>query len=177
VAFLLCGLRPVAEYRRILVALVPLSVVAIGVRFAEWFVPNALLPALGEMSTLLAMLVLAVAVGFTVFGSGQSVGERILGAVVLYLLIGIAFAVIYEIIAAHHPHAFSGVIVDHGVARWVYFGFVTLTTVGFGDIVAAAREARAMTILEALIGQLYPAIILARLVSLPTPTNALPKRQ
>jgi hypothetical protein len=178
VAFLLCGLRAVAEYRRILLVLVPLSVVAIGIRFAEWFVPDALLPALGEISTLLAMLVLAVAVGFTVFGSGQSVRERILGAVVLYLLIGISFAVIYEIVAVHHSQAFSGdTDLDHGVARWVYFSFVTLTTVGFGDVVPTARAARALTILEALIGQLYPAIILARLVSLPTPENSPQARQ
>ncbi len=130
------------------------------------------------MSTLLAMLVLAIAVGFTVFGSGQSLGERILGAVVLYLLIGISFAVIYEIVAVHHSQAFSGATdIDHGVARWVYFSFVTLTTVGFGDVVPAAREARALTILEALVGQLYPAIILARLVSLPTPENSPQKPQ
>ena len=51
--------------------------------------------------------------------------------------------------------------------RWVYFSFVTLTTVGYGDISPVARAARSLAMLEALIGQLYPAVILARLVSLP----------
>ena len=49
----------------------------------------------------------------------------------------------------------------------MYFSFVTLTTVGYGDISPVARAARSLAMLEALIGQLYPAVILARLVSLP----------
>jgi hypothetical protein len=48
----------------------------------------------------------------------------------------------------------------------VYFSFVTLTTAGYGDITPVARAARSLSNLEALIGQLYPAIVLARLVSL-----------
>jgi hypothetical protein len=50
---------------------------------------------------------------------------------------------------------------------WVYFSFSTLTTVGYGDITPVARVARSLSNMEALIGQLYPAIVLARLVSLP----------
>jgi voltage-gated potassium channel Kch len=47
-----------------------------------------------------------------------------------------------------------------------YFSFVTLTTVGYGDILPVAPVARALATLEALVGQLYPAILIARLVSL-----------
>ena len=56
---------------------------------------------------------------------------------------------------------------DAGIANWIYFSFVTLTTVGYGDITPVARAARSIAMLEALTGQLYPAIIIARLVSLP----------
>ena len=50
----------------------------------------------------------------------------------------------------------------------MYFSFVTLTTVGYGDITPVATSARSLAMLEALTGQLYPAIIIARLVSLQT---------
>ncbi|KDP86646.1 hypothetical protein CF70_006185 [Cupriavidus sp. SK-3] len=53
---------------------------------------------------------------------------------------------------------------DH--STWIYFSFVTLTTLGYGDITPVAHAAKSLAILEALIGQLYPAIVLARLVSL-----------
>jgi hypothetical protein len=50
--------------------------------------------------------------------------------------------------------------------RWLYYSFVTLTTVGYGDITPVGPLARSLAILEALTGQLYPAILLARLVAL-----------
>ena len=65
------------------------------------------------------------------------------------------------------PNAFTeGAGRREGSADWVYFSFVTLTTVGYGDITPVARAARSLAMLEALVGQLYPAIIIARLVSL-----------
>ena len=53
-----------------------------------------------------------------------------------------------------------------GVERWFYFSFVTLTTVGYGDVTPVTRAARVLAIGEAMVGQLYPAIVLARLVTL-----------
>ena len=89
------------------------------------------------------------------------------GAIVLYLLIGLIWAVIYSAISLHVPNAFAGSVgVNAGLSDWVYFSFVTLTTVGYGDITPVAQGARALATLEAFIGQLYPAIIIARLVSL-----------
>ena len=75
--------------------------------------------------------------------------------------------VAYAAVAAAVPDAFTGLPRhDNQAADWVYFSFVTLTTVGYGDIVPVARSARTLAILEALVGQLYPAVIIARLVSL-----------
>ena len=67
------------------------------------------------------------------------------------------------------PGAFAGHTDESGgLADWIYFSFVTLTTVGYGDITPVALGARSLTMLEALVGQLYPAVIIARLVSLQT---------
>jgi Ion channel len=95
--------------------------------------------------------------------------HRILGAVALYVLIAGVWAEAYEMISLYVPAAFTGA---GGVeemkdrSTWVYFSFVTLTTVGYGDITPVAHAARSLAIMEALIGQLYPAIVLARLISL-----------
>src|SRR5438034_1593191 len=167
---LLAGVLAVAEHRIIEPALLVVSILTIVVRWAEWIVPSTLLPAVREVSALLALVVLAVAVGSNVFGAGTAVVDRITGAVVLYLLIGLVWAVAYGIVDEHSPGAFTGAgggEGGYGLGRWVYFSFVTLTTVGYGDISPVARAARSLAMLEALIGQLYPAVILARLVSLP----------
>jgi uncharacterized membrane protein len=113
------------------------------------------------------MLVLACAVAINVFAAGHAITDRVFGAVVLYLLLGLIWAVAYAAVHTADPGAFAGVPRhDDTPPDWVYFSFVTLTTVGYGDITAVARSARTLAILEALVGQLYPAVIIARLVSL-----------
>jgi hypothetical protein len=167
---LLAGLLAVAEHRMILPILAGLSVLSIAVRWTEWIVPFTLLPAVRDLSMLLALSVLAVAVGINVFGAGKAIADRIMGAVVLYLLIGVAWAVAYTILHAYSPGAFSGVEggAEPELESWIYFSFVTLTIVGYGDIAPVTRAARSLAIFEALVGQLFPAVILARLVSLPS---------
>lgn len=166
---LLAGVLAVIDHRRLLPTLIVLSIVTIAVRWTEWIVPFDLLPAVRELSVLLVLLILGVAVGMNVFGADKAVVDRIMGAVVLYLLIGIQWAVAYEILNAHSPGAFAGGEGgEHASGHWFYFSFVTLTTVGYGDIVPVTRAARSLSTFEALMGQLYPAVVLARLISLPS---------
>ena len=82
------------------------------------------------------------------------------------MLVGLICADAYKLIYIIVPGSFAGIPVhDSSVNRstWVYFSFVSLTTVGYGDITPVTRVARSIANLEALIGQLYPAIVLARL--------------
>ena len=96
--------------------------------------------------------------------------DQVLGGVVLYLNIGLTFATIYALIENVSPGAFHAAAAGAGPplhpSYFIYFSFVTLTTVGYGDIVPVHAAARSMATLEAALGQLYPAIILARLVSI-----------
>jgi hypothetical protein len=165
---LLSGIVAVAEYRRAALVLAALSFIAIALRWSEWVVSEALLPGLLPVSAAAALLILALAVGTTVFVSRRAVAARILGAVVLYLLIGLILGFAYFAVETFRPGAFA-VPADgeKGIVRWVYFSFVTLTTVGYGDITPLARAARSLAIFEGLIGQLYPTIILGKLLSLP----------
>jgi hypothetical protein len=117
-------------------------------------------------SALLAQALMTAVISVQVFRSGVVTVHRILGAVAVYLLLGLIWAQAYQLVWLAHPGAFTGALDDAAANPWVYFSIVTLTTTGYGDILPAHASARALANLEALIGQLYPAILLARLVSL-----------
>ncbi len=107
-----------------------------------------------------------------VFREGPTTSHRIMGAVAAYLIIGVIWSLAYYLIALWMPEAFSvqgpfspG---DSETLRshLFYFSFVTLTTLGYGDIVAVHPLVRMLVILEGVVGQLFPAILIARLVAL-----------
>jgi Ion channel len=164
---LVSGIAAVAEHRKLTVALALLSAVVIALAVSEELVPAWRAREIRSLATLGAFLLLAIAVGINVFAFGHAVSDRLFGAVVLYLLLGVLWAVAYQLMERLSPGAFAGQT-DAGdaLAQWAYFSFVTLTTVGYGDITPVALGARSLAISEALVGQLYPAVIIARLVSL-----------
>ncbi|MBI2739615.1 MAG: two pore domain potassium channel family protein [Rhodospirillales bacterium] len=125
--------------------------------------------ALQATAWLVIALVIIWTVARAVFEPGRITYHRIVGAILLYLTFGLLFVALYTLVGAHSPKAFSGLTVGMRVSLpsdLVYFSFVTLTTSGYGDIVPVDPIARSLSNLEAIIGQLYPATLLARLVSL-----------
>jgi hypothetical protein len=113
---------------------------------------------------------LGTVVARAVFSPGRVTFHRVLGAVLLYLCIGLVFVSLFCFVALGEPQAFNGLapLQDNlAVAgNMIYFSFVTLTSVGYGDIVPVHPFARGLANVEAIIGQLYPATLLARLVTL-----------
>ncbi len=132
--------------------------------------PSAVDIYLDAISWLLTGLTLSVVVAQAVFGPGKVTFHRIIGAVLLYLNIGLIFVALFCFVALLEPKAFTGLgsLQDTlAVAgNLIYFSFVTLTSVGYGDIVPLHPFARSLANVEAIIGQLYPATLLARLVTL-----------
>ena len=116
--------------------------------------------------------ILSVIVLLQVFREGPITIHRIAGAIAVYLLIGLMWSFLYHFIALQSPEAFKlpaslgTYSADTLQSNLLYFSFVTLTTLGYGDILAVHPSARMLVMLEALTGQLFPAILLARLVSL-----------
>ena len=118
---------------------------------------------------LLVGFVIIWVVGRAVFGPGRITYHRVIGAVLLYLTIGIVFVALYTLFGVLDPGSFTGLKVHDRISLppdLVYFSFATLTTVGYGDIVPVHPFARSLSNLEAILGQLYPATLLARMVSL-----------
>jgi len=131
--------------------------------------PSLLTECLSTAGRLLALCTLTWVIAHAVFAGGRITVHRIQGAVLLFLNFALFFFVLYRFIYVLTPHAFNG-LPDGGEgevgAALLYFSFTTLTTAGFGDIAPLHPFARSLASLESVIGMLYPATLLARLVSL-----------
>jgi len=132
--------------------------------------PSAVDLYLDTSAWLITGVTLSVVVARAVFAPGQITFHRVIGAILLYLTIGITFVALYGFMALLAPNAFNGLpaLQDNlsVASNLIYFSFVTLTSVGYGDIVPLHPIARSLANIEAIIGQLYPATLLARLVTL-----------
>jgi hypothetical protein len=105
------------------------------------------------------------------FRPGSVSVHRVTGGVAAYLLIGVTWAFGYKLLMEKRPDAihfqtFVGGIPTAEPSLLMYFSFSTLTSVGYGDAYPVHRIARSLATAEALIGQLYPAILIATLVGL-----------
>jgi len=164
--------------RRIALALL---VVTFGTRLASHVVPSRELLFMNVIITIVFLVFAIWVLLGRVFAEGPVTAHRVQGAVAVYLLIGLVFGSIYALILQINANAFEmAEIVVTGTprdvyegdsGRMMYFSFITLTTVGYGDISPVAEVARQFAVLEGLLGQLYPAILLARLVSLQVSTR------
>lgn len=107
-----------------------------------------------------------------VLSSGRVTIDRIFAAICVYMLIGFAWTNVYALLDETLPGSFAA-LVETGRNDYVtrlqqlrYFSFITLTTVGYGDVVPRSPAARTMAALEAIMGQMYLAVLVARLVGL-----------
>lgn len=149
------------------IAMTAIAIAAVLVRLWDAVAPSTSLELWVAASWVASVGMLSLMVLAQVMASGPVTRYRIEGAIAVYLLLGLAWAGAFHFVTLLQPGAFAGVSGEREVLRdLLYYSYVTLTTVGYGDITPVAPAARSLAILEALTGQLYPAILLARLVSL-----------
>lgn len=152
----------------------PIAIVAavtIAVGWAAWGTRNL---ALREAHNVVALIYCGALAGYVlseVFRATEVRRHQIEGALAAYLLIGLAWSFAYNFVYLLRPDSFSFanplLAQDaESAGRFLYFSFVTLTTIGYGDITPTIATTEMMSVLEALVGQLFPAILLARLVSM-----------
>jgi hypothetical protein len=126
----------------------------------------------GHLCQVLFLLGAAVVIVRSMFGSGALTFDSIAGAVCGYLFLGLGWAVIYSMIESFWPGSFEAgqslISGEESTPRQVltYFSFVTLTTVGYGDVLPVTPVTRTCAWIEAIMGQFYLAVIVAGLVSM-----------
>ncbi len=123
---------------------------------------------LAHLSGLVFLVLAAVVAVRAIFLPGPVDLNRVTGSLCVYLLIGIAWAELYQLLHAYDPGSFAGVAEQQGHAlswRFLYFSFVTLTTLGYGDVLPQTIYAQTLTVMETVIGQFYLAVLVAALVS------------
>jgi hypothetical protein len=94
--------------------------------------------------------------------------NRIVGAICVYLLLGVMWSIAYAVLEILQPGSFNGLTELASPVwnpDWIYFSFVTITTLGYGDILPMTQTARSLSFAEAIVGQFYIAVLVAGLVS------------
>jgi len=141
--------------------------VALVVRWLSFGIRSLRAEFYDDAATIVAITVIALVLLMQIFRTGRVTHVRIQGAIAVYLLFGVAWAHAYHVVNMLHPGSFAAPAGELSVpADWIYFSFITLTTVGYGDITPVSTLSRALAIAEALVGQLYLAIMVARLVAM-----------
>lgn len=134
-----------------------------------WLETRALILAYTVLATGYMIYIIALVVN-QIFADGIITVSKIGGGVATYILIGQVWATLYFSVYIIHPDSFKygGELIQskEALRQLSYFSFVTLTTIGYGDITAVSSGARILAMLEGLLGQLIPAIFIAKLVSL-----------
>ncbi len=165
----------VAQARRRRVVGWVLALAAIGERFSLFFVNNRALNIVGSFGWLFFLLFVTVSELRGVLRQRQVTGETISMAMSIYLLLAVTWGFLYVIILQLQPGSFSSLTLPaSGHASEVqrifptlgYYSLGTISTIGAGDITPVSVQARYATVAEAITGQFYLAILVARLVSL-----------
>jgi Ion channel len=143
-----------------------LAAVTLGLRWLRVGTHDSGLSVVDAGLTAFTFLTLAALVLFQVLRQGSITLYRVQGAVAAYLLLGLAWAGAYELVVQISPGAFRPPEEVRDPMALLYYSFVTLTTMGYGDITPVLPAARSLAISEALVGQLFPAVLIARLVSM-----------
>ena len=127
------------------------------------------IPSLDMLSKILGGLLLAYTAAiilFHLFREHRITGDMIMGAICAYFLMGLVWAFAYSTLEFFQPGSFQMPQGTVNQATFAYYSYVTLTTLGYGEITPISAPARSFAILEAMIGQLYLAVLIARLVGI-----------
>jgi Ion channel len=169
---LLSGIYAMSEQRRLFVVTLIGSVAAIATNLLMVVFQSEWIAIVWHGFTLVLLGLFSVSILEDVLRHGQISADKIRGAICVYLLIGFAWAFGYAIIELINPGSFSGLAkidANNHAGRMMqmqYFSFATLTTLGFGDILPRSSTARTLATLEAMTGQIYLTVLIARLVGL-----------
>jgi hypothetical protein len=145
-----------------------LAIVMLASRWLQYFYPNIGILAIGMIAGALFIALVIASILVFIFRSEGINREIIYAAILLYLLAALMWAFVYTVIELVDPASFN---IDLSrpqdyLLEFQYFSFVTITTLGYGDITPVTEVVKAITALEAVVGQLYLVVAVAWLVGM-----------
>ncbi len=168
---IVAGVLTIFKQRWVRFLVIGLAVATLALTWHQEIHPLESLAILNTVLKLIFLGFLFAVLVIQVFGAGAVTPHRIRGAIVVYLLLGGMWSMLYHLVALTIPNSFhlpEGLDLGDPAALGrvlTYFSYTTLTTTGFGDITPIRPLARTLAMFEALTGQLYLVITLARLVA------------
>ena len=174
IAVLIAGLRAIETQKGLLGFEVLLLLVGVVLSIAGTVTNNTPLFFIGNACRVVFMIMVALTILIDLFRGRKVSGDTLAGAVCVYLLIAVIWGYFYLLIEVMVPGSFSFTQGHARMQLWIsqeffpffYFSMVTITTVGYGDMSPVSSEAQTFATIEALIGQIYLTILVARLVGM-----------
>ena len=165
-AILFTSIYAVSEKKQTAVIAVLLAIPKFATTWAFNFFTHPMLYLFDSIFGIIFIAYIIVLILAHIFKQEEITRETIYGAIVVYILIGILWVFLYNFTEFLHPQSFTFITELGREPRkdLYYFSFVTLTTLGYGDIAPVSGPARSLAMLEAVTGQMYIAVLIARLV-------------
>jgi hypothetical protein len=172
---LLTGLRAAAPTRRSLTVGSILVLADLATHLASVYIPDPLEFSVHYGVTLVILVYATRAILSTIVRNRQVTLETLKAAICVYLLVGLLWVYIFALIDPALPGSFlirrsvdgnryGHLVVHEAFPKLLYFSYSTLTTLGYGDILPLSAPAQTFSYLEAIVGQVYLAMLIARLV-------------
>ena len=167
-AIFLSALYVVSQARRLVKLAAVFAVPMIFSLWASYFFTSDHIVSIGRVCGIIFFVLAIYHCGKFILQSPQVTRDVIAAAVVIYLLMALMWSYAYALLEFYQPGSFS---YQEGLARsprqfFLYYSFVTLTTLGYGDITPLTEKAKSLTIMEAVVGQVYLVVVLAWLVGM-----------
>jgi len=162
---LFSSVNAVSQNKPLLIITLCLGIPAFGSRWIVHFLGSSLAVLLTiQATTVIFLFILAGTILSYALKHGAVTGEKISASVCVYFILGILWAFLYSLTFHLQPGSFQ--LESPRLSDFVYYSFITLSTLGYGDIIPLLPPARALSYVEAITGQLYLAVLVARLVGL-----------
>ena len=167
----------VSQRKHHIIIAILLALPMLGAIWSRHFVGHHTLQVVGYMCGVAFILFAIIQMLIFIYSHKEVTRDLIIGAAVVYLLMAIMWTFVFIVVETLHPGSFNlpeGQNIEAG-EHFIYLSFVTLTTLGYGDITPATRLARNLCTLEAVIGQLYLVVQVAWLVGVHVSQSMLKK--
>ena len=164
---LFSGAYAVGQRKYVLVIAVLIGLPAFVTLWSREFLKSPALISASNGLMILFFAYMTVIILSFLFTQDEVTADTIMGAVCVYFFLGLMWGFVFSLLENLQPGSFRfGVGQPTDVGNFTYYSFVTQTTLGYGDITPVSTPARSLSLLEAIIGQLYLAVLIARLVGI-----------